>query len=271
MSGNESMLAKLPEGVTFAARYKRIEEACRTAKIDILCRAHAWATGETPENMEQLVYERLWNLWRDEWDATDHPYGGETDESAWTVPKFCHNVAAKVIRETERDYRIKGVTQSPSRAAGNQGSSLFVVDTANVQDLDQLYRADGSQAFILLLLPDTIDNRRLVEARIADQIDPDHDPDRVYAGAERAAQAIWRQLTARAGGVEAARMLDRIESGRDPGLADRMRTILFRVYYGDAAGLHELVDGINPAPRRTRANKPVKPRRRARRRAKERI
>lgn len=238
---------ELPDGVTFAQRYGRIVDACDKARIGVLCRAHEWATGETAQNMEQTIHERLWTLWKDEWDQSDWPYGGEGDDSAWTVPKFCHNVASKVIKETERDNRLKGVTQSPHGTEADTRSA-FRVASADLNDLDLLYRPDGTQAFIVLLLPDTDRTRQLIELHIAGQIDPEGDPASVYAGAERAARAIWRQLNAKTGNVNAARLLNRIEQGRDKALADQLRGILFSVYYGDQDGLHALTESLGGKP-----------------------
>lgn len=98
---------------TVADRMGRIQQVCAAIHLDRSCAKWASMCGVTAFQLEQEVQQRLWDLWKDEWDSTDYPYGGEDDEGSWTVPKFAARTAKNVRLELARQNRRCGMTYTP--------------------------------------------------------------------------------------------------------------------------------------------------------------
>lgn len=122
MTGNDKRI--LHDGFTVADRMGRILSVCSAIHLPMTCRKWAPLCGVEANDLEQMVHQRLWDVWRDEWDGADYPYGGEDDESSWTVPKFAARVAKNVRLELARDNRHCGVTSSPRDPADKAVKAL---------------------------------------------------------------------------------------------------------------------------------------------------
>ena len=103
----------LHDTVTVADRMGRIQQVCAAIHLDRSCTKWASMCGVSPFQLEQEIQQRLWDLWKDEWDSTDYPYGGEDDEGSWTVPKFAARTAKNVRLELARQNRRCGMTYAP--------------------------------------------------------------------------------------------------------------------------------------------------------------
>lgn len=104
---------RLHDSFTVADRMGRIQQVCAAIHLDRSCAKWASMCGVTPFQLEQEVQQRLWDLWKDEWDPTDYPYGGEEREDSWTVPKFAARTAKNVRLELARQNRRCGMTYAP--------------------------------------------------------------------------------------------------------------------------------------------------------------
>lgn len=122
--GHNDSTRYLHDGITVMDRMNRILQVCDRIRLASVCRKWAPLCGMDAPMLEQLVQQRLWDLWKDEWDTTDYPYGGEDDESAWTVPKFAARTAKNVRLEAARTSRRCGVTLAPKDPVDNAMKTL---------------------------------------------------------------------------------------------------------------------------------------------------
>lgn len=228
-------------GVNAVDRQALILSVCETIHLHATCvswlarNAALWGGGDHPDAfaLEQEVQQRLWDVWRPEYDNAD-PCEESDDPTVWTLPKFAASVASRTLKEIARDRVRGGVVAAPRK-----GFRLQQLDA-----ILELHRGDGFEGGVTLVLHGRRQRREEAE-RIARAIDPTGDPDKVYAKATGAAHCllVGFELSGSAADIDKLiRLADRTTSDE---VRITIRSALMTAYHDgdpDVDGLIGLVD-----------------------------